>query len=407
MTDRKISLKRIEWLMFIAVMIVLFFLTQTYFGTANYPLVYKINTFCIGAFLVVSVVTNHGVIKCKRLEIFSCGVVIVPYIVLFGISVLYYTIYHKITLSNMIYYNIQPILLCIMAIVVYNSFRMKALQGIIIAAAINYSVYIITCIVKYGPLSLFQAGSDTAASKLLEVHEITFVFGLFIIYLAFSGFFVKKNTKKKWIFLLLIFCLLGFKRILIVALILTYLLCVFVKKCKKPTLMIVISLVVIGVSLIWVYLCSSWNILAGISTAFGIDLKGRNWIYSNFYPYYDFSLSYVGAGVGYVQQLISEMSTMFLKGHSIGLHNDYMRLFIELGFIPYVLYFLLLLPIMIWKISKKVNMKAAMIYFALWLVTLMCIVTDNLLTYPNYMLSMFVLILTALNREGVLDNRID
>ncbi len=399
MNKDKIGVVSIEWLLFVIVMVVLFFSTQTYFGTANYPRIYKINTFCIVSFLLLSVISNHGKIKCRCGDLFSYRVVLLPNVLLFIVSLGYYYAYRKVTFSNVIYYNMQPILLCMMAIVAFNLFGNKALKGIIVAAAINYMVYVITCIAKYGPFSLFQAGSDTKASRLLEVHEITFVFGLLVIYLVISNFFQKNKTKKRWLLLLAVFCLLGFKRILIVAMLLAVLLYKLIKKKEKPTAIIIISIIGIGVSLLWVYVCSSREIMTGIEIVSGIDLKGREWIYSNFYPYYELSVSYLGAGVGYVQQLIGEMSTMIQKDHSIGLHNDYMRLYIELGCIPYVFYFIIILPFISNRIYKQKGIVASVNYFTLWIVTLLCIATDNLLTYPNYMLTFFVLILTCINSK--------
>lgn len=397
---REMGLKQFEWLIFIAVMIVLFFSTQTYFGTANYSRVYRINTFFVIFFLVTSIGSNHGLLKYRYKDLFSYMVILLPYLLLFGISMTYYFIYHRITYSNMIYYNSQPILICLMAIVAYNSFGEKTLKGIIIAAVLNYIVYVGTCVIQYGPFSLLQAGSNSSASKLLEVHEITFVFGIIVVYLIISRYFQKKNTKRHWLVLLTVFCLLGFKRVLIMAVIFALVIYYLVRKKRKPTAIIIISCVAIVLSLAWVYLCSSWDLLTGISIAFNIDLSGRNWIYSNFYPYYSYSLSYMGAGVGYVQQLISQMSTMILGGHTIGLHNEYMRLFIELGFVPYICYFGVILPIMIKKIFRKAGIEAAVDYFVLWNVTLICITTDNLLTYPNYMLTFEVLILTCINNRG-------
>lgn len=399
MIKNKIGLKQLEWGMFIVAMIVLFFSTQTYFGTANYSRIYRIDRYCILIFLGISICANHGVIKYKVKDLLVVKVLLIPYLFQFLISIFYYMSNHRASLPSIIETNIQAILVCIMAIVSYNSFGKKALKGIIIAAIINYFVYIVTCIIQYGPLALFQAGSDTEASRLLEVHEVTFIFGLLIIYLLISDYFTKKAIKKRWIILLTVFCLLGFKRILLIAMLVGIISYFSMRKAKKPTKIVWMSIIAIALSLVWVFLCSSWDLLTGISLKFGIDLAGRNWIYSNFYPYYDFSLTYLGAGVGYVQEMIYKMSTMVLNGHSIGLHNEYMRLFIELGFFPYIVYFLLVWPASIKMLYDKTGYRTALIYFTLWIVTAICIATDNLLTYPNFMLTFWLILITVINGD--------
>lgn len=396
----RIDLKDLEWGIFIIAMIVLFFSTQTYFDTADYSRIYRIDIFCILFFLGVSVCVNHGLIRYTSENLLAFKVMLLPCFFQFIVSIFYYGVNHRITLSRMLEVNVQTMLVCLMAIVAYNSFGKKALKGVLIAAIVNYFVYIGTCIIQYGPLALFQAGTDTKASRLLEVHEVTFVFGLLIIYLLISNYFEKKTVKKSWLILLTAFCLLGFKRILLVAMAIGMIIYFTGRKAKKPTVIIVASTLAIIVSLLWVYLSSSWDLLTSISARLGIDLSGRNWIYSNFYPYYNFSITYIGAGVGYVQEMIYKMSTMVLNNHSIGLHNEYMRLFIELGSLPYVIYFAIIWPISIKVLYKKVGYRTALMYFTLWTVTAICIATDNLLTYPNFMLVFWLILITVINEKN-------
>lgn len=397
MMKNKVDLKQFEWAVFVIVMVVLFFSTQTYFGTANYSRIYRIDRYCILFFLGMSICANHGLIRYRNKDLLAFKIVLFPCIYQFAISFFYYATNHRISFSGLMEANTQAILVCLMAIVAYNSFGRKALRGVLIAAILNYFVYVITCIIQYGPLALFQAGTDTKASRLLEVHEVTFVFGILIVYLLISNFFVKKTIKKRWITLLVIFCLLGFKRILLVAMLLGLIIYFYLQKRKKSTSILVMAVLAIVVSLVWVFLCSSWDLLTGLSIKFGIDLAGRNWIYSNFYPYYEFSLSYVGAGVGYVQEMIYSMTTMVLGGHSIGLHNEYMRLFIELGYVPYIIYFAIVWPISIKILQHKIGYKTALEYFVLWIVTAICIATDNLLTYPNFMMSFWLILIIVIS----------
>ena len=134
---------------------------------------------------------------------------------------------------------------------------------------------------------------------------------------------------------------------------------------------------------------------------FYICLIDENFNVSNlFFPMQNdnnFSISYLGAGVGYVQEMIYTMSTMVLNNHSIGLHNEYMRLFIELGFIPYITYFVLIWPVSIKILYNKVGYRVALMYFVLWIVNGICIATDNLLTYPNFMLAFWLILITIIN----------
>lgn len=83
------ELKQLEWIVFVIVMIILFFSTQTYFGTANYSRIYHIDRYCMLAFLGVSIVANHGVIRYKSKDLLTIKIVILPYIFLFAVSVFF------------------------------------------------------------------------------------------------------------------------------------------------------------------------------------------------------------------------------------------------------------------------------------------------------------------------------
>ena len=88
------ELKQLEWIVFVIAMIILFFSTQTYFGTANYSRIYHIDRYCMLAFLGVSIVANHGVIRYKSKDLLTIKIVILPYIFLFAVSVFFYMTNH-------------------------------------------------------------------------------------------------------------------------------------------------------------------------------------------------------------------------------------------------------------------------------------------------------------------------
>ncbi len=384
-----LRLKSVSLYIYVILLVALFFSTQTYFGTNNYNRIYIIEMVFIAISIFLLIASNHGVIRYNREEINVYAVFLLPYIGLFVISAIECVVMKKITFVTMVRYSLQPLLICFMAILTYSMFRKKIIKAIIVASVINYSVYIVTCISKYGVLSIFDAGSDNDASKLLEVHEITFVFGLLAVYLWITksgAFKLQEKHQKILLVVTTLMSLLGFKRILIAVMIISIALNAILKKQKTSKLLKIVAIATIVFCFAWCFLCSSTVFLEGLSTQFGVDLKGRNWIYANFYPYYDFSLTYIGGGIGYVQSLIGNMKNMYLLGHFIGLHNEVLRLFIDLGCVPYLIYLIAILPVAIRVILKHQGYRSAVCYFVFWFLTILCSTTDNLLTYPNYML---------------------
>lgn len=74
-----------------------------------------------------------------------------------------------------------------------------------------------------------------------------------------------------------------------------------------------------------------------------------------------------------------------------------MRLFIELGYVPYIIYFAIVWLISIKILQHKIGYKTALEYFVLWIVTAICIATDNLLTYPNFMMSFWLILIIVIS----------
>lgn len=385
----RFGLKSVSLFIYVILLVVLFFSTQTYFGTNNYNRIYIIETVFIIVYITLLIAGNHGVIVYNRKEMNVYSLFFLPYVGLFLISAMECIVMKKITFTTMIRYSLQPSLICLMAILTYSMYRKKTIKAIFAASIINYSVYIVTCMAKYGVLSVLGAGSDNDASKLLEVHEITFVFGLLAVYLWITksgAFKLQERYQKILLIITTIMSLLGFKRILIAVMIATVFLNLILRKQKTSKMLKIATIVSIILCFAWCFLCSSAVLLEGFSIKFGIDLKGRNWIYANFYPYYDFALEYIGGGIGYMQSLIGNMKNMYLLGHFIGLHNEVLRLYIDLGCVPYLLYLIVIFPVAVQLILKHQGYRSAVCYLVFWIFTFLCGTTDNLLTYPNYML---------------------
>jgi len=407
---KRFGLKKVSLLLYGMLLVVLFFSTQTYFGTNNYKRIYLLETVFIAVYIVFLIAVGGGVLRCRRKEAYTYAVFLLPYAALFAVSAAECLLLKKITYTAMIRYSVQPLLICMMAVLTYSMFRRRAVQAIFAASVINYSVYIITCISKYGFLSVFDAGSDNEASRLLEVHEITFVFGLLAVYLWITksgAFRLQEKHQKFWLVTTVLLSLLGFKRILAAVMIVMILINALLKRQKTPVLLMFATVMSILFCLIWCILCSSPIVMEWFGTNLGINLKGRNWIYANFYPYYELSATYIGGGIGYVQSMIGSMKNMFLLGHFIGFHNEILRLYIDLGCIPFLLYLTAVFPAAVYVILKHHGYRSAVCYYIFWMMTVFCSATDNLMTYPNYMLVFITITIHCMMEESIPDRSVD
>ena len=385
--NRTPTLRDLLLLIFRLALVYMFFCTQTFFGTNNYKRLYAVTIGLIFLFAVMLAIHHRGRIRIRKSSCQIYLVLLLPNVGLLLLSLIEFTLNRRGSFGTMLRYSVWPLLTCILALLAYQLFEHRSVRAVLWAALINYSVYVIYCTAQYGILSLFSAGTDSPASHLLEVHEITFVFGLFAFY-----FFVNRKRNRAHFWILPLLCaLLGFKRILCAVFALSFFLYQFLCRKKRAELLYVCSICFVIFSFLWCYFCSNPQWMQKLQTQWHIDLKGRDWIYRNFYPYYTLSPSYFGSGLGFTQWQIGHLPSMYLRGHYIGLHNEILRLYIDLGFVPNLFYLCFLFPFSIRYLRRRTGYRSAFSYFLLLSFTFLCCTTDNLLTYPNYMLCFYLL----------------
>ena len=170
-----------------------------------------------------------------------------------------------------------------------------------------------------------------AISQMLEVHDSTLACGFFIIYYLF---FHCKKTKKEWIYIvLLVFCTyIGFKRAAFAGILVAGLALFVLKKRTNRfnDVINIIGLIVMLVSFFYVVAIKT-SLLEIIANVIGLDFSGRFIIYNELGKYYSLWPIYIGYGYGYINKLFEDIM-------KLASHTDIVRMYIELGFVPYFLW---------------------------------------------------------------------
>ena len=235
---------------------------------------------------------------------------------------------------------------------------------------------VVTCIVTFGTAEGFV--------RALEIHDITFLFGQFFIYYMM---FAPKSTKPEkrmrrcGIVLSLFFIVLGLKRSVLPAVLLV---CVYVKLLsmfKKPGKFIVAT----GIGLVvffWFYLyLTRSGILVEFLESIGIDMMGRDVLWSLPNDYYEFSPFWKGLGFESVTDLVNKWYRAGLINRPYPLHNDILKIFIELGALGFTLWagiHYILYPAY-WMTRHDV--RTGMLYMAVLLYMTATYLTDNTAFY--------------------------
>ena len=235
---------------------------------------------------------------------------------------------------------------------------------------------VVTCIVTFGEAEGFV--------RALEIHDITFLFGQFFIYYMM---FAPRETPTERrlrlvsIGLCLFFMLVGLKRSTLPA---VALMCIYVKlvrKFKNPHKYIYAT----GVGLflffyVYLYLTRS-GILVAFLESFGIDMMGRNVLWSLPNSYYELSPFWKGLGFEKVTELVNMWCDQGLINRPYPLHNDILRTFIELGALGFTLWsgILYILYPIFWK--KKYDTETSLLYMSILAYMTVTYLTDNTAFY--------------------------
>ena len=235
---------------------------------------------------------------------------------------------------------------------------------------------VITCLVTFGEAEGFV--------RALEIHDITFLFGQFFIY--YMMFAPKSSRKDKrirrlGIALSIFFILLGLKRSVLPA---VFVVCIYVKLlrfAKKPGKFLLATGIGLAV-FFWFYLyLTRSGILVAFLESLGIDMMGRDVLWSLPNKYYELSLFWKGLGFEAVTDLVNQWHQAGLINRAYPLHNDILRIFIELGALGFLLWegiFYILYPAY-WM--RRHDMQTGMLYMAVLLYMTVTYLTDNTAFY--------------------------
>ena len=192
---------------------------------------------------------------------------------------------------------------------------------------------VVTCLVTFGEAEGFV--------RALEIHDITFLFGQFFIYyvmFAPKSTASEKRLRRAGMILSLFFILLGLKRSTLPAVLLV---CMYVKLLRitgKPMKFILAT----GIALFlffyfYLYLTRS-GILVAFLESLGIDMMGRDVLWSLPNDYYKLSPFWKGLGFEGVTDLVNKWYKEGLINRAYPLHNDILKVFIELGALGFTLW---------------------------------------------------------------------
>lgn len=232
--------------------------------------------------------------------------------------------------------------------------------------------------------------------KFTELHELAYIVGLYILVNLIVGKHTSLKKENILFWLSIIVFGVAWKRIGIFAVILTYLYYLLFSRSKGANKTIFIKITgIVGtiICIIYVSLIVS-GIFVELLESFGISLMGRNIIYDYFRRFASFSPVFLGKGLGFVGRQFDYVTSADLYNMvSIkALHNDFFKMYIEMGFVGFliwVFWWLLKMPRML---QTKYGVEKTFILLLFIIYAFILYTTDNAESYTNFQLHLSALI---------------
>lgn len=319
---------------------------------------YEMIPLSIDLFVIIFGMILHGRIKIKRIyfpmiyEFFFP--LMIPSIIA-AISAQY--IYHdiKYTMSSF------RIILCIfgaylLGYFLVERFRLKAIYMFLTAGTISY----ITVIFRV----LFTNAPDIS----LEVHELTYLYGVILVF-----FLTYRDVLKKDRIIACVVCvigiLLGDKRALWLGLLIAlvvYFIFYRLLNNRERGLKFVAFCCIVG-AFFWV-----WFIKSGyfdlLCIRFGIQDNTRIVMWNYFRNDYEISPFYWGRALTYTDVIMADVHDQLHISTAIPIHNAILKMYIGWGFLPFAYYIYYYIYKRILNIQKKVKDNGAWVFLAVSIV---------------------------------------
>ena len=335
---------------------------------------------------------------------------LIPWVIVLFFSIISWTCYRPsfnyITrgFSNLIY----VICSIMLGVSLFKIFGFKVLKYLVIAICLMYITnYALGCYAN-GPIFLLKLFDfsciDSKILKYKELHELSYMSGILLIWSILNG--NKKHfINKIWIIIMLLGMIFSFKRIGLFAFLIVLIYILIYTSLRRNTKVKYINLskiVLFAVSLLYIFLIGT-GLFKMIVEKIGLNVMGRDIIYSYFRNFIDISPTFIGKGVGFVSRQFNYITVedvgyiMFQLKQ--GLNNDFYRIYIEIGMIGTIVWLSYLCFLFPKIIDRKYGIRCTLFLISFLIYSFITYMTDNTLSYFMYQFTFSIILVDLVLKE--------
>lgn len=348
-----------------------------------------------------------------RLSIVIAIIMLTPFVILVLWTVILWTfeVSGLSKISRSISLFIQYLSIAVFVFGLILRYGKQAVNRLLIIISIVYCISVISCLIMYGSNSISVYIANMAIDDerdpafwtyqpFFEMHDICLAAPLFVFYYLT----IDKDNERRWLYIgiSVVVSLLGFKRVALLAFGIVLgaygiSLIPFVKR-HSARFAFVLQVLIMLMVCVWVIITSN-SVLIDLLSQSGINLMGRNVIYDYFSSYGGIDLTNLGQGLGFCGLELERIADMGILGSMSsvrGLHNDLLRIIIEVGTVVGFIW-LVLKIFLIPTVLKKYYGESVVLYYSLLLFYAFIVyMTDNTMGYIVFQTSIFVILGVAI-----------
>ena len=288
----------------------MFFLQDTYFEVGGVD--FSLKNPCAFAILFLALMNFIATVRLNRVVLLFRHTIVqvLPYLIPFFFSSIIWVASgtDSITIANGVGMIVPQLLsVCVAAATLYLFGEKGIWYCLGSMCAANFLTVLV--VIAEGGLGPFLAEFRTLLLSFavesgplmvkLEINDLTFAFGPFILYLLLN----RKEVSHSFFWLLIvgILFLLGLKRIAIPAILLGFLVAFILrllpeKAARQTALCIAVGMMFVS----FMYIVGiRYGLFQYLETALHIDTKGRLGMFTNLESYYDINFTFMGRGIGF------------------------------------------------------------------------------------------------------------
>lgn len=282
-------------------------------------------------------------------------------------------------------------------------FRAKTVDYVFWANLITFLFEVCMILIQSGPSALMAAIASIGTADAInpfEHYSWTFLSAFFLVYYTF--FVSDEELKYRWVYqtVSIVMFILGFKRILLAAVIVVAIILVATNRVQTKNGIVLLRsiLVIIGLGCILMVwgLYNGW--LFDLLASSGINMMGRTIYWRHIINMTSFNIAYLGNGVNWTYQWLS--NNLYYLGGAGALHNDILKMYVEIGFPGFLVWLYLFLWAIPSFIQKRYGFRALKAYAVFTAMMFIIYATDNVDTYygPQFLYISFVVTQAMLSK---------